>query len=148
MTSDRRNDMHPAPEATAATRLASTPNRTANPGAPSDGSSEQLRAAFERATATADRLISAWPPRSSGSTPDDLRQVASGHTPTTITGLRALVRAAATAYARRLRDDGETPERMLVLVKAAASSHGSPRFASQELTSDIVRWSIEAYFDR
>jgi hypothetical protein len=80
--------------------------------------------------------------------PDDLPQVASGHTPTTVTGLRALVRAAATAYARRLRDDGETPERMLVLVKAAASSHGSPRFASQELTSDIVRWSIEAYFDR
>jgi hypothetical protein len=58
-----------------------------------------------------------------------------------------MVRAAATAYVRRLRAEGTTPERMLVLVKSATSDHGSPGFGAQELTNDIVRWSIEAYFD-
>jgi hypothetical protein len=40
-----------------------------------------------------------------------------------------------------------TPERMLVLVKTATGHRASPGFGAQELTSDIVRWSIEAYFD-
>jgi len=36
---------------------------------------------------------------------------------------------------------------MLVLVKEATRHHGLPGFGAQELTNDIVRWSIEAYFD-
>jgi hypothetical protein len=36
---------------------------------------------------------------------------------------------------------------MLVLVKAATSNHGIPGFGAQELASDIVTWSIDAYFD-
>jgi hypothetical protein len=59
--------------------------------------------------------------------------------------LRAIVRAAAAAYARRLREEGVTPERMLVLVKATTDVAG-PGLAVRELTNDIVRWSIEAYF--
>jgi hypothetical protein len=61
--------------------------------------------------------------------------------------LKALVRASATAYARRLRDEGLTPERMLVLVKVAAGHPGAHGFGARELTNDVVRWSIEAYFD-
>jgi hypothetical protein len=61
--------------------------------------------------------------------------------------LKALVRASATSYARRLRDEGLTPERMLVLVKVAAGHPGAHGFGAQELTNDVVRWSIEAYFD-
>jgi hypothetical protein len=60
--------------------------------------------------------------------------------------LRALVRASATAYARRLREEGASPERMLVLVKAAAGHPGTPGFSVRELTDDVVRWSIEAFF--
>ena len=60
---------------------------------------------------------------------------------------RALARAAATAYARRVRAEGLAPEQMLVLVKAATSIHGLLGFGAQALTSDIVRWSIDAYFD-
>lgn len=108
----------------------------------SEGSPEQLRAAFERAAAVADQVFVA--PRS---TLDDLPAHNLGQI-STVAGIRALVRAAATAYARRLRDDGVTPERMLVLVKTAAATHGSPRLSDRELTNDIVRWSIEAYFDR
>jgi hypothetical protein len=36
---------------------------------------------------------------------------------------------------------------MLVLVKAATSIHGLLGFGAQALTSDIVRWSIDAYFE-
>ena len=61
--------------------------------------------------------------------------------------LRALVLASASAYARRLRDEGLTPERMLVLVKVAADHPGARGFWARELTNDVVRWSIEAYFD-
>jgi len=60
---------------------------------------------------------------------------------------RALARAAATAYARRVRAKGLAPEQMLVLVKAATSIHGLLGFGAQALTSDIVRWSIDAYFE-
>ena len=60
---------------------------------------------------------------------------------------RALARAAATAYARRVKADGLPPEQMLVLVKAATSIHGLLGFGAQALTSDIVRWSIDASFD-
>jgi hypothetical protein len=51
------------------------------------------------------------------------------------------------AYVRRLRSDGITPERMLVLVKEATVNHRITGFSAQELTNDIIRWSIEAYFD-
>jgi hypothetical protein len=61
--------------------------------------------------------------------------------------LRAVVRASATAYARRLRIEGATPEGMLVLVKAVTVNHRIPSFGAQELTNDVIRWSIEAYFD-
>jgi hypothetical protein len=59
--------------------------------------------------------------------------------------LRAIVRGAAAAYARRLREEGVTPERMLVLVKATTDV-ARPDLAVRQLTNDIVRWSIEAYF--
>jgi hypothetical protein len=36
---------------------------------------------------------------------------------------------------------------MLVLVKTAAGHPAIPGCGTQELTNDIVRWSIEAYFD-
>jgi len=60
---------------------------------------------------------------------------------------RPLTRAAATAYARCVKADGLPPEQMLVLVKAATSIHGLLGFGAQALTSDIVRWSIDASFD-
>ena len=59
--------------------------------------------------------------------------------------LRSMVRDAAAAYARRLKDEGVTPERMLVLVKATTDV-ARPGIGVRELTNDIVRWSIEAYF--
>ena len=47
---------------------------------------------------------------------------------------------------RRVKADGLPPERMLVLVKAG-HIHGLLGFGAQALTSDIVRWSIDGYFD-
>ena len=111
------------------------------------GAADQLHATFTRAAAAADRAVGLWlgrhpnepapldTARNSESDNDDMP------------ALRALVRAAATTYARQLRAQGTTPERMLVLVKAAAAHQGSPGFGAQELTNDIVRWSIEAYYD-
>ena len=61
--------------------------------------------------------------------------------------LRALAQASATAYARRLRNERLTPEHMLVLVKVAAGHPGTLRFGARALMNDVVRWSIEAYFD-
>ena len=87
------------------------------------GSWEHLQAAFARAADTADR-------------PD-----------TELSVQRALARAAATAYARRVKAEGLAPEQMLVLVKAATNIHGLLGFGAQPLTSDIVRWSIDAYFE-
>ena len=116
--------------------------------APVVGSPEHLQSMFARAAAVADRAVGLWLARNS-----DLPAVrGTGEHPIDGVGedwgaLRALVRAAATAYARRLRDEGAAPERMLVLVKSATTYHGSPGFGAQELTNDIVRWSIEAYFD-
>ena len=48
---------------------------------------------------------------------------------------------------KSLKAEGLAPEQMLVLVKAAMSIHGLLGFGAQALTSDIVRWSIDAYFD-
>lgn len=52
---------------------------------------------------------------------------------------------------RRLRADGVSPEGMLVLVKAALRDSTPPGIgaleARQALTADVVRWSVEAYYD-
>jgi type VI protein secretion system component VasF len=109
---------------------------------PSDNDrAQRLQAAFIRATtAIENSLVDA--PTSSLGVPDD---ASSREDVTDIHALRAVVRRAASDYARRLRDEGVTPERMLVLVKATTDASKSG-FAARELTNDIVRWSIEAYF--
>ena len=132
-----------------------TPNGSATPGdgparspEAAVGSFEDLQAAFVRAAALADRAVGLWLARRSGEAigiHPTSREV--GEPDNELRAQRALARAAATAYARRLKAEGLTPERMLVLVKAATSNHGFPGFGAQELTSDIVRWSIDAYFD-
>lgn len=113
-----------------------------------NASSEHLEAAFRRAAAVADHAVGLWLARNSKqSTPVDLRPGGPDEIDSDLLALRAVARAAATAYARQLRAEGLPPERMLVLVKAATSHQGFPGFGAQELTNDIVRWSIEAYFD-
>lgn len=110
------------------------------------GSPEHLRASFVRAAAVADRAIGLWLARGSlARLPGDAEPSADDRND--LRALKAVVRASATAYARRLRADGTTPERMLVLVKGAAGHRGIPGFGTRELTEDVVRWSIEAYFD-
>ena len=112
------------------------------------GSAEHLRSAFARAAGAADRAVGIWLAHQShaavrADTPRSYDQGVGSE----FQSLRALVRASATAYARRLRDEGLTPERMLVLVKVAAGHPGAHGFGARELTNDVVRWSIEAYFD-
>jgi hypothetical protein len=116
------------------------------PGDGAVGSPEHLHVTFERAVAATDRAVGLWLSRTSGRAADDPRVVASGETSSDVRSLRALVRASATAYARRLRNAGVPPERMVVLVKEAACQSNAIGAAVQELTSDMVRWSIEAYF--
>ena len=112
------------------------------------GSFEHLHAAFVRAANLADRAVGLWLERGSSQSVDDYPSSREGGEPDNeLRTMRALARAAAIAYARRLKTEGLTPERMLVLVKAATSNHGFPGFGAQALTSDIVRWSIDAYFD-
>jgi hypothetical protein len=112
------------------------------------GSPEHLQSTFARAAAAAaDRAVGAAVGGPGFGKPDDMLQSRESRPDGDFRALRALVRASATAYARRLRDDGATPERMVVLVKAAAGRQGVPGLSAQELTNDIVRWSIEAYFD-
>ena len=65
--------------------------------------------------------------------------------------LRAQLRASVTAYVRRLRNDGVPPEQALVDVKAVVSGATPPELAiieSRELMAEVVRWSIETYFER
>ncbi len=135
----------------------STPRRMTgpleSPPRPSDaysdvavGSPGHLRSTFARAVAATDRAVGYWLARNA--TPiladrSDHSEESSGD----IRALRALVRASATAYARKLKETGVTPERMVVLVKEAAGHPGAQGVAAQELTSDLVLWSIEAYFD-
>lgn len=111
------------------------------------GSAERLQVTFARAASAADRAVGLWLARSLEGSASYETQRASSGTPNELRALRAIVRAAATTYARRLRDEGATPERMLVLVKTVTSQRGSPGCGTQELTNDVVRWSIEAYFD-
>jgi hypothetical protein len=111
------------------------------------GSAEHLQSTFARAALAVDGGAVVWPLRPARITPDDVAGPRDARSVGEFRALRALVRTSATAYARRLRDDGTTPERMVVLVKAAATHRGVPGFSVRELTNDIVRWSIEAYFD-
>ena len=112
------------------------------------GSFEQLQVAFVRAATLADRAVGLWLARDSDERTVGFPVVREpGEPDNELRALRALARAAATAYARRLRAEGLTPERMLVLVKTATSNHGFPGFGAQALTSDIVTWSIDAYYD-
>jgi nucleotide-binding universal stress UspA family protein len=111
-------------------------------------SSEHLEIAFRRAATVADRAVGLWlAGNSKQSAPVDALPDAQDQASNDLLALRALARAAATAYARQLRAEGLPPERMLVLVKQATSHQGFPGFGAQQLTNDIVRWSIEAYFD-
>lgn len=110
------------------------------------GSPEHLRSTVERAVATMDRAIGLWLARDPAPWLADHASARRNSTED-VRALRAMVRASATAYARRLRQSGVTPERMVVLVKEAVGQLGSHGLATQEVTSDLVLWSIEAYFD-
>jgi hypothetical protein len=64
--------------------------------------------------------------------------------------LREQLRASVSAYARRLRAEGQPSERMLILVKTAVREAVPPELDSvelRELLEDVVRWSVEAYYD-
>jgi len=112
------------------------------------GSAEHLRFAFRRAANAADRAVGLWlAHQSHAEVRADRPHGSDQAVGSEFQSLRALVRASATAYARRLRDEGLPPERMLVLVKVAAGHPGTLGFGARELTNDVVRWSIEAYFD-
>jgi len=112
------------------------------------GSWEHLQAAFARAPTVADRSVGLWLSRDDEGSIVRYRSAANADGPDNELSVhRALPRAAATAYARQLKAEGLAPEQMLVLVKAATSLHGLLGFGAQALTSDIVRWSIDAYFD-
>lgn len=128
-----------------------TGNGPAGETSPSDalvGSPEHLRWNFVRAAAATDRAVGLWLARTSSvRLSREPMEVARDRSSGELRALRALVRASATAYVRQLRAEGVTPERMLVLVKAATAAPGPTGFGSQELTNDVVRWSIEAYFD-
>ena len=109
---------------------------------------EHLQAACARAATVADRAVGLWLARDAkGSTVRSHAADIADRPDTELSVQRALARAAATAYARRVRAEGLAPEQMLVLVKAATSIHGLLGFGAQALTSDIVRWSIDAYFE-
>jgi hypothetical protein len=112
---------------------------------PDTVSPEHLRLMFDRAAAAADRAVGLWLARNPVGADDQAIKTVTARDELHM--FRMSVRAAAAAYARQLRKDGVTPERMLVLVKKAAGHPGPQRFGSRELTNDVVRWSIEAYFD-
>jgi hypothetical protein len=143
------------PTAGAATPIAAGSGVTARDTAPVPvspdgvvGTEQHLQATYIRAATAADRAVGIWLARtSSPRTPADLPPGNIDRASGEFRALRAVVRASATAYARRLRREGETPERMLVLVKAAIGNHRIPGVSAQELTNDLIRWSIEAYFD-
>ncbi len=64
--------------------------------------------------------------------------------------LRAQLRASVTAYVHHLKADGLPPERMLILVKSVvldASPAALDVDDARRLMDDVVRWSVEAYYD-
>ena len=142
----------PAPSATSSGTPSgdTVPPPTLPPASPEAvvGTAQHLQSTFAHAAAAADRAVGIWLARTSApQSPADMPPANTDRASGEFRALRAVVRASATAYARRLRSDGETPERMLVLVKAATVNHRFPGFGAQELTNDLIRWSIEAYFD-
>lgn len=146
--SDRRDTTSKAISTTAGSDC---PAADASPGVSPEitvGSWEHLQAAFARAATVADRAVGLWLSRDAKGSVDRYSAAVVADKPDTELSVhRALARAAATAYARRAKAEGLAPEQMLVLVKAATSIHGLLGFGAQALTSDIVRWSIDAYFD-
>jgi hypothetical protein len=75
---------------------------------------------------------------------------ASGRAVQDSVALRAQLRASVTAYVCHLRGDGVPAERMLVLVKSAVREATPPEldvWEACELMEDVVRWSVEAYYD-
>jgi hypothetical protein len=61
----------------------------------------------------------------------------------------AEVRQAVELYTRQLWAQGEPPQRALVMVKETAADAAKPYLLAHdadELLSDVVRWSIDAYF--
>jgi hypothetical protein len=64
--------------------------------------------------------------------------------------LRSALRDAAKSYARELRARDVSPQAMLILVKNAADVHAAAPlapFEAAEIVGDVVRWSIEAYYE-
>jgi hypothetical protein len=64
--------------------------------------------------------------------------------------LCAQLHVSVTAYVRSLRDDGTPPERMVVLVKTAVQEVAAAELDAidgRSLMEDVVRWSIDAYYD-
>lgn len=104
---------------------------------PTGDRERDLHAAFLRAAQAIESSTDVRHDSTPGSSADD--DVAD------VQSLRSMVRGAAKAYAERLRDEGVTPERMLILVKATTDV-SRPGLGVRELTDDVVRWSIEAYF--
>jgi hypothetical protein len=74
-------------------------------------------------------------------------QGADGRGAQAVLATRAQLRASVTAYVRRLRADGTTPQHAVVLVEEAVREalSASPRApVARTLAEDVVRWTIEA----
>ena len=64
--------------------------------------------------------------------------------------LRTQLRSAVTTYVRNLRDAGTPPERVLVSVKGVVRESFCRELSAagaRALLEDVVRWSIDAYYD-
>jgi hypothetical protein len=62
--------------------------------------------------------------------------------------LRDELRSSVIVYARVLRQEGEPPERMLVLVKSAVQPEETRESVEENraLMEEVVRWSLEGYY--
>ena len=119
-----------------------------HPDSDAFGSAEHVRATFARAAAATDRALGLWLARHESRVHfGDRRDPQLVRTGGELPALRAMLRASVTTYVRQLREQGMTPERMLVLVKAAAAGTVARGVDARELVNDLVRWSIEAFFD-
>ena len=79
-----------------------------------------------------------------------LRASAETRSPAEAAAIRAQLRASFTGYVRQLAGEGLPAERMLVLVKRVVRDALPFRTDPEQarlLIEDVVRWSIEAYFD-
>ena len=112
------------------------------------------RAVHELRLETERRSWALRPTRAGGGTPFTLpldrspRDAASDP----LVALLAQLRAATTRYVYALRADGARPEQVLVqvkgLVRESMSAEGwSDPEATRALTAEVVRWSIDAYYD-